>query len=142
MPYVFSTTQTKRYAFPTHTNELVLDRSNAQTSEVFLVVLNPGQAPPLHQHDDTEQIFYILEGRGTLTTGETCELHTVQPGDVVRIPASMPHSIKAEGKTTLRYVAVDCFVNGRPAAEPTWDSHVETVCRENGWNFNEIVAQR
>ena len=142
MQYVFSTTQTKRYRFPTHTNELVLDRCDAQTSEVFLVVLQPSQAPPLHQHHDTEQIFYILEGQGTLTVGGEENKHAVDVGDVVRIPPSTLHSIQADGGKPLRYLAIDCFINSRPTDEPTWDSHVKVVCEQQGWNFDEIVAPR
>jgi len=44
--YVFSTTQTRRYRFPTHTNKLVMDRAEAIASEVFIVELDPGEAPP------------------------------------------------------------------------------------------------
>src|SRR5690242_10392160 len=62
--YVFSTNDTIRYRFPTHTNDLVMDRSEAETSEAFMVVLEPGEAPPLHQHDDTEQVFYVVRGTG------------------------------------------------------------------------------
>jgi len=63
--YVFETKNLKRYRFPTHTNDLVMDRSLAKTSEVIIVVLEPGEAPPLHKHDDTEQIFYLKDrGRG------------------------------------------------------------------------------
>ena len=64
MNYVFSTTDTIVYRFPTHVNELVLDRSESTVTEVFITVLEPGEAPPLHKHPDTEQIFYILQGGG------------------------------------------------------------------------------
>ena len=134
MRYVFSTRQedTKRYRFPTHINDLVLDRAAAATSEVFVVVLEEGEAPPLHQHDDTEQVFYVLEGRGRLTVrGE--EHYDLSPGDAVRIPPSTPHSVEAVGGR-LRYLAVDCFLGGCPEAEPTWERHVEVMCRENGWD--------
>jgi quercetin dioxygenase-like cupin family protein len=141
MQFVFDTSKVRRYRFPTHVNELVLDRSNAQASEVFIVVLEPGEAPPLHRHDDTEQIFYILEGRGTLTTGAERMTHDVKPGDVVRIPPSTLHSIQAVGEERLKYVAVDCFVNGRPSDEPTWEDHVKVVCRQQGWSFDEVVAK-
>jgi quercetin dioxygenase-like cupin family protein len=141
MQFVFDTTQVQHYHFPTHVNELVLDRSNAQTSEVFIVVLDPGEAPPLHRHDDTEQIFYILEGRGTLTTGTERTTHGVKPGDVVRIPPSTQHSIQAVGEERLKYVAVDCFVNGCPPDEPTWEDHVKVVCRQQDWNFDEVVTK-
>jgi len=136
--YVFSTTDPIHYRYPTHVNDLVLDRAEAATTEVFIVVLEPGEAPPLHQHDDTEQIFYILEGAGTLTIGESAQHFSVRPGDVVRIPPQTLHSIKCEGSTTLRYLSVDAFVGEKPAAEPTWDSHVKTLCDRFGWDFQQV----
>ena len=136
--YVFSTADTIRYRYPTHVNDLVLDRAEAATTEVFIVVLEPGEAPPLHQHDDTEQIFYIMEGRGTLTIGDPAETFSVQPGDVVRIPPQTQHSIKCADSATLRYLSVDAFVGEKPAAEPTWDSHVQTLCARFGWDFNQV----
>lgn len=42
MQYVFSTQNTTRYRFPTHVNDLVMDRADAETSDVFIVVLEPG----------------------------------------------------------------------------------------------------
>lgn len=139
MEYVFSTKETKRYRFPTHINDLVMDRSQARSSEVFVVVLGPGEAPPLHRHDDTEQIFYVLEGRGRLEIGGESEDYLVSPGDVVRIPPSTLHAIHCAGETELRYLAIDCFPGGRPGAEPTWDDHVRAVCREQGWNFDDVL---
>jgi quercetin dioxygenase-like cupin family protein len=136
--YVFSTTDTIRYRYPTHVNDLVLDRAEAATTEVFIVVLEPGEAPPLHQHDDVEQIFYILEGTGTLTIGNPAQHFSVKPGDVVRIPPHTLHSIKCDGNTTLRYLSVDAFVDEKPEAEPTWDSHVQTLCRRFGWDFQQV----
>jgi quercetin dioxygenase-like cupin family protein len=136
--YVFSTADTIRYRYPTHVNDLVLDRTEATTTEVFIVVLEPGEAPPLHQHDDTEQIFYIMEGSGTLTIGDPAQQCDVKPGDVVRIPPSTSHSIQCDGSATLRYLSVDAFVGEKPAAEPTWDSHVQTLCARFGWDFNQV----
>lgn len=139
MTYVFSTKEVKRYRFPTHINDLVMDRSQAAASEVFIVVLAPGEAAPLHKHGDTEQIFYILEGNGRLEIGTESTQYPVNPGDIVRIPPTTMHRICCLGTTPLRYLAVDCFPDGRPTDEPTWDSHVRTMCREQGWNYKEIV---
>lgn len=137
--YVFSTTETTRYRFPTHTNDLVMDRSEAQTSEAFMVVLEPGEAPPLHKHDDTEQVFYIVNGAGRLHIGPAGEQQfPVAPGDVVRIPPDTLHRIQCQGSQPLTYLSIDCFVNGRPASEPTWDSHVQVICRQNGWDFESV----
>jgi mannose-6-phosphate isomerase-like protein (cupin superfamily) len=136
--YVFSTNKTRRYRFPTHTNELVVDRSECAASEVFVVVLEPGEAPPMHKHDDTEQVFYVLEGAGRLEIGPDARPFEVKPGDVVRVPPSTLHRIHCTGPTPLRYVAVDCFPGGRPTHEPTWDSHVRVVCQQQGWDYAKV----
>jgi mannose-6-phosphate isomerase-like protein (cupin superfamily) len=140
MQFVFPTSQTKRYRFPTHVNDLVVDRADSETSEVFVVVLKPGEAPPLHQHDDTEQVFYILEGEGTLRIGSEKKEFAVRPADVVRVPPTVLHSIQCSGQKPLRYLAIDCFVAGRPKAEPTWDSHVRVVCRREGWDYQQVIS--
>ena len=137
MQFVFPTSQVKRYRFPTHINDLVVDRAVSQASEVFVVVLEPGEAPPLHKHDDTEQVFYILEGDGILRTGARKKSQPVRPGDVVRIPPAMLHSIQCSGKRPLRYLAIDCFPGGRPKDEPTWDAHVKVLCRQQGWDYEK-----
>lgn len=139
MRYVFSTKQLKRYRFPTHINDLVMDRSEASSSEVFIVELAPGEAPPPHQHDDMEQIFYVLSGHGRLEVGTDGEAYLVNPGDVVRIPPSTLHTIHSLGDMSLRYLAVDCFPAGRPDAEPTWDAHIKAVCQQLDWDYDNIV---
>ncbi len=138
--YVFSTAQTVRYRFPTHVNALVMDRAEAETSEAFLVVLEPGEAPPLHVHDDTEQVFYVRSGEGTLQVGSDPPAYfEVKPGDLVRIPPHTYHRIRCDGNEQLVYLSIDCFLHGRPAAEPTWESHVRVMCEQNGWNFDEVA---
>lgn len=136
--YVFN--EPLRYRFPTHVNDLVMDRAEAETSEVFIVVLEPGEAPPLHVHDDTEQIFYIMEGRGLLQIGDSPERYAVKSGDVVRIPPHTYHRIFCEGNQRLRYLSVDCFVGGKPKDEPMWESHVQEICRLNGWDFDQVKS--
>ena len=103
------------------------------------MILAPGESPPLHKHDDTEQVFYILEGEGILRIGADQTEHSVPPTDVVRIPPTTLHSIRCIGEKPLRYLAIDCFVAGRPHAEPTWDSHVRVMCQQNGWNYEQIT---
>jgi quercetin dioxygenase-like cupin family protein len=140
MRNVFHTRGLRRYAFPTHTNDLIYDRSAAVCSEAFFVVLRPGQAPPRHKHDDTEQVFYILKGRGVLTIGARAKGHSVRAGDVVLVPPGTWHSIRAVGGP-MRYLAVDCF-GTRKKLESTWDEHVRAMCRERGWNYAEVTGRR
>ena len=87
MKYVFPTDRTTRYRFPTHTNRLVMDRAEATASESFITVMEPGEAPPLHVHHDTEQVFFVLSGEGRLITGaDEQDQGPIVPGDLVRIP--------------------------------------------------------
>jgi len=138
MDYVYETTGLKRYRFPTHTNDLVVDRSDCKASEVFVVVLEQGEAPPLHKHDDTEQIYYVIEGRGTLTIGEDGRTFPVKVGQVVVVPPATWHSIRSEGGP-MRYLAVDSFVTPEGKLEASWEEHVRALCREQGWNFDDVV---
>ena len=77
--------------------------------------------------------FTYLEGEGTLRIGLEQNEYAVKPGDVVRIPPCTIHSIRCNGSKPLRYVAIDCFIAGRPVDEPTWDSHVKVMCEREGW---------
>jgi len=140
MKHVYSTEGGKRYEFPTHVNELVIDRSDATVSEVFMVEVEPGKGPPPHVHSDAEQVYYIVEGRGTLTVGEGGDARhfPVKPGDAVVIPPSVVHSITGEGGR-VRYLAVDCFLGPDAKDEPTWDEHVRAICDRNGWNYDDVV---
>ena len=143
MRYVFPTNNPTRYRFPTHVNDLVLDRSEATATEVFIVVLEPGEAPPLHKHPDTEQIFYVLEGEGELRIGpEAAEHYRIKPGDIVRIPPDTHHMISNDGSTPVRYVSIDAFPGGRPTAEPTWDDHARANCLANGWDFAAVKQNK
>ena len=142
MQFVFPTSKVRRFRFPTHVNDLVMDRADAATSEVFVVVLQPGEAPPLHKHDDTEQVFYVLDGAGVLSIGVRRKTFPVHVGDVVRIPPGTLHSIRCRGRRSLCYLAVDCFVSGRPGKEPTWDSHVKVLCQQQGWDYESVVKSK
>jgi mannose-6-phosphate isomerase-like protein (cupin superfamily) len=136
--YVFPTRNLKRYRFPTHINDLVMDRADAECSEVFMVVVPANEGAPLHQHDDTEQIFYLLEGRGTLTVGANS--FPVEAGDVVRIPMKTLHSVRADKGEAVKYLCVDCFGARAAGDEPTWDAHVRAMCRQHGWNYESVAG--
>ncbi len=140
MKYVFETTNLPRYAFPTHVNDLVIDRADASASEVFVVIVEPGKAVHLHAHVDAEQIYYVLEGEGVLTVGEDKSEFALKKTDVVRIPPKTLHTVRATGGTPVRYLCIDCFGGKKKSGEPTWDAHVEAICRQQGYDFKDVVA--
>jgi mannose-6-phosphate isomerase-like protein (cupin superfamily) len=140
MKYVFDTINRMRYTFPTHINDLMIDRADAKTSEVFIVIVKPGKATHLHRHDDVEQIFYIVDGEGALFIGPQKKKFNVKPAQVVKIPPKTLHTVRAKGKKALRYICIDCFCPNRKNNEPTWTSHVHEICREQGYNFEDVIG--
>lgn len=141
MQYVYRTENLKRYRFPTHINDLVIDRSESRCSEVFVVVVEPGKGTHLHKHKDTEQVFYVLSGKGRLEIGQEKSPTPIEPGDVVRVPIGTWHSVHCVENQDLVYLAIDCFEGGRPDSEPTWDAHVQAMCREQGWDYDKVVSE-
>jgi mannose-6-phosphate isomerase-like protein (cupin superfamily) len=137
--FVFETTNLYRYEFPTHINDIIVDRAESQNSEVFMVIVRDGKSVHHHQHADTEQIFYIIEGSGVLSIGEKKDEMPVKPGDVVRIPPTVLHSIRPNPGQDIKYLSVDCFGKQTPH-EPTWDEHVRVVCKEQGYDYNDVVS--
>ncbi len=82
----------------------------------------------------------MQSGEGTLQIGgDPPVYYPVRSGDLVRIPPHTYHRIRCDGAEPLVYLSIDCFLNGRPSAEPTWESHVRVVCAQNGWNFDEVA---
>lgn len=67
----------------------------------------PGKrAFPFHLHHGIEEMFFVLEGEGTLRLGE--EEHPVRQGDFMAFPAGPHggHQIINTGETELAYLAV------------------------------------
>ena len=136
---IFETKNIKRYKFPTHINDLIVDRTRASFCEVFMVEVEPGKSVPHHKHDDTEQIFYVIKGAGILSFGENKEEFPIKPGDVIRIPVAHYHSIRNDYETTLAYLSVDCFGAKKPD-EDSWDNHVKVMCETHGWDYEKVIS--
>jgi mannose-6-phosphate isomerase-like protein (cupin superfamily) len=137
---LFSTIETENYYFPTHGNSLIMDRSNSEVSESFIVNIAPGRNTHRHVHHDTEQVFYVLSGTGRvdLEREGKMEKFDIEPKNVVFIPRHSYHQIYSTGADTLHYIAVDCFPLGRNPQEPTWDSHVQVMCKDMGWDYSTV----
>lgn len=73
----------------------------------------PGKrAFPFHNHHANEELFFILEGEGTLRFG--ARTLPVKPGDFIACPAGGPevaHQLVNTGQTELRYLAVSTMLD-------------------------------
>jgi uncharacterized cupin superfamily protein len=68
----------------------------------------PGRrAFPFHNHRVNEEMFFILEGEGSVRIGE--DTFPIKPGDIIACPpggAGRAHQIVNSGSKELRYLAV------------------------------------
>jgi mannose-6-phosphate isomerase-like protein (cupin superfamily) len=64
--------------------------------------LGPGMSTTPHFHPKTEEIYYILEGRGRMQVGE--DIRSVGPNDAIAIPPGARHQITNIGDSTLRFL--------------------------------------
>ena len=55
-----------------------------------------------HFHPQTEEIYYILEGHGSMQIGE--ETRIVGSGDAIAIPPGARHQIRNTGSTVLKFL--------------------------------------
>ena len=59
-----------------------------------------------HHHDNIEQMYYILKGRGQMLLGE--KMHDIQEGDAVYVPVNLPHQAFNYGDGWMEHLIVSC----------------------------------
>ena len=63
-------------------------------------VLAKGQSQTPHTHADSDKVYSVLSGRGTVRVGATA--HPVRAGHVVFCPSGAEHGVENEGPEDLR----------------------------------------
>jgi uncharacterized RmlC-like cupin family protein len=72
---------------------------------MHIAVIPPGTRGKAHLHEGHESAIYVLSGTGDVWHGATLEHHDVLgPGDLLYIPAGMPHLAANRGTETLTAV--------------------------------------
>lgn len=79
-----------------HRNSSISNQSLAEAR------LPPAASTTPHYHPRTEEIYYILAGRGRMRIGE--ETAAVGPGDAIAIPPGSTHQITNTGDETLVFL--------------------------------------
>jgi mannose-6-phosphate isomerase-like protein (cupin superfamily) len=83
-----------------------MDRTTSEIERCSLAeeVLPPGASVGLHFHRETEEIYYVIAGNGTMRVGNECA--EVGPGDAILIPRDQPHSLTNSGSQDMRILLV------------------------------------
>jgi mannose-6-phosphate isomerase-like protein (cupin superfamily) len=84
----------------------LIDRTTSGIERCSLAeeVLPPGAAVGRHHHIETEEIYYILSGRGKMTVG--AEEREVGSGDAVFIPRGHIHTLLNTGSDAMTILLV------------------------------------
>ena len=86
--------------FTTKDGSTIRELHHTEAQSLAEATLEPGQATVRHYHAESEEIYFLLAGRGELELdGERCE---VEPGDAILIPRGAWHRIHALGDESLR----------------------------------------
>ena len=67
-------------------------------------IVKQGQQTHLHQHHNSEELYFITNGKGYMTLGE--EQFDVIMGDTICIPPGTPHCIKNIGTEALHILCM------------------------------------
>ena len=71
-----------------------------------VILVLPGDALSGHYHEQVEETFYIIQGKGTFTIDDV--VHQVVEGDVYRLEATERHSIHNDSDQPLKLVFIKC----------------------------------
>lgn len=81
--------------FPGSDSSLIVKVSPEMGSETGITIvqkIKPGKGTGLHYHENADEIFYIIEGTGTIVLGN--KSHDVEAGDFIFIPKNTDHKIR------------------------------------------------
>jgi len=83
--------------------ELLAHRNSCIRNQTLAEARLPAGAQTApHRHVKTEEIYYVLEGRGRMKIAK--EERDVGPGDAIAIPPGAIHTIRNLGADTLRFL--------------------------------------
>lgn len=82
---------------------LTADESGGRLG-VALVTQPPGTATPLHRHTREAEGFYLLSGTMTYRAGD--EVFHLALGDLIWLPAGIPHAFRVTGEEPVQFLGL------------------------------------
>jgi mannose-6-phosphate isomerase-like protein (cupin superfamily) len=84
----------------------LIDRTTSPITQCSLAeeVLPPGCAVSPHHHQQIEEVYYVLSGRGTMTVGD--QQSEVGAGDAIYVPRGYWHTLENTGEEPIRLLLV------------------------------------
>jgi len=84
----------------------LIDRTTSTITQCSLAeeILPPGCTITPHYHRDTEEVYYIISGSGSMTVGD--ETQKVIAGDSVYVPRGHRHTLTNTGPEPIKLILV------------------------------------
>ena len=79
----------------------------SQSDITITAKIPPGKSSGLHYHQNEDEIFYIIEGRGVAILGE--QSYPIETGDIIFIPKGFDHQI--QNKDTINGLKLLFFMD-------------------------------
>jgi quercetin dioxygenase-like cupin family protein len=107
--------QGKQFKFGAGSVAAIVDgeRFGFQPFSLMIGEVRPGDRVPLHRHA-YDEAFVVQEGRGRYEIGD--QVIDAAAGEIVVVPAGIPHTFTNLGEEPLRHLAV----HGAPAVVIEW----------------------
>ena len=78
-------------------------------TSVSLAQLQPTLSYEKHQHQDHEELYYIINGKGKIKIGK--EESQFRDGDIIYIPERTEHTITNTGEEIIEFLAFGGFID-------------------------------
>ena len=88
---------------------------------ITVVDVRPGGSTPVHEHRTVESMYYILEGRGEVTSGR--ERKVLGKDTAVYFPTGSSHGIRNIGQSRLRYLSCHAPPYEIEELYKSWQAH-------------------
>ena len=80
------------------------ENSGSKTLTMGQTTIYPGCRTSGHRHQDREEVYYIIQGKGVMIVGE--EEQEIGPGDAIHVPYGEYHATRNIGRTVLECIWV------------------------------------
>ncbi len=101
---------------------VLIDRSRTALTEIGWNVWHAGLEGPPHFHDAKEQLFYITNGTGTITVGNTS--YRVGPDHLIHVPVGAMHRTEVDPGEPLAYLLYNAFKDAHKEGHATFADHI------------------
>jgi mannose-6-phosphate isomerase-like protein (cupin superfamily) len=85
--------------FTTKDGSTIRELHHTTVQSLAEATLEPGQATVRHYHRETEEIYLVTKGSGTMEVDG--DARQVRPGDAILIPAGVWHTLENDGNSEL-----------------------------------------